>query len=88
MGPVSAPSPDQTKGPGPSDTGVSQKNIAREESLHMWSQWALLTDLYQLTMVGGYVQEGKEDQWANFDYFFRKIPDDGGYCVLAPTIGR
>ena len=49
----------------------------------MWSKWALLTDLYQLTMVGGYVQEGKKDQWANFDYFFRKIPDDGGYCILA-----
>ncbi|MGQ9858391.1 MAG: nicotinate phosphoribosyltransferase [Thermodesulfobacteriota bacterium] len=44
---------------------------------------ALLTDLYQLTMVGGYVREGKEGQWANFDYFFRKVPDDGGYCVLA-----
>lgn len=49
----------------------------------MWSQWALHTDLYQLTMVGGYVKEGKKDQWANFDYFFRKIPDAGGYCVLA-----
>ena len=44
---------------------------------------ALLTDLYQLTMVGGYVREGKGGQWANFDYFFRKVPDDGGYCVLA-----
>jgi len=49
----------------------------------MWSQWALQTDLYQLTMVGGYVKEGKKDQWANFDYFFRRIPDNGGYCVLA-----
>ena len=49
----------------------------------MWSKWALLTDLYQLTMVGGYVQEGKKDQWANFDYFFRNIPDSGGYCVVA-----
>jgi nicotinate phosphoribosyltransferase len=49
----------------------------------MWPKWALLTDLYQLTMVGGYVLQRKKDQWANFDYFFRKIPDDGGYCVLA-----
>ncbi len=49
----------------------------------MWSKWALQTDLYQLTMVGGYVEEGKKGQWANFDYFFRKIPDEGGYCVLA-----
>ena len=49
----------------------------------MWSNWASLTDLYQLTMVGGYVEEGKRDQLANFDYFFRRVPDDGGYCVLA-----
>ncbi|MFH1349887.1 MAG: nicotinate phosphoribosyltransferase [Pseudomonadota bacterium] len=49
----------------------------------MWSKWALLTDLYQLTMVGGYVKEGKKEQCANFDYFFRKIPDNGGYCILA-----
>ncbi len=49
----------------------------------MWSKWALLTDLYQLTMVGGYVHEGKKEQWANFDYFFRNIPDNGGYCILA-----
>ena len=49
----------------------------------MWSKLTMQTDLYQLTMVGGYVLEGKKDQWANFDYFFRSIPDDGGYCVLA-----
>ena len=49
----------------------------------MWSKWALLTDFYQLTMVGGYVQQGKKEQRVNFDYFFRAIPDEGGYCVLA-----
>jgi len=54
-----------------------------QEILQMWSKWALLTDLYQLTMVGGYVREGKTHQWANFDYFFRTIPDAGGYCLLA-----
>ena len=54
-----------------------------QQEFQMWSKWALLTDLYQLTMTGGYVQEGKADQWASFDYFFRTIPDDGGYCILA-----
>ena len=49
----------------------------------MWSKLALQTDLYQLTMVGGYILQGKKDQWANFDYFFRSIPDEGGHCVLA-----
>lgn len=43
----------------------------------------LLTDLYQLTMVGGYYLLGKKDQKASFDYFFRKIPEDGGFCVAA-----
>jgi nicotinate phosphoribosyltransferase len=43
----------------------------------------LLTDLYELTMVGGYLINGKEKQKANFDYFFRKIPDDGGFCISA-----
>jgi len=43
----------------------------------------LLTDLYQLTMVGGYYLLGKKDEKANFDYFFRKIPEKGGFCVAA-----
>jgi nicotinate phosphoribosyltransferase len=43
----------------------------------------LLTDLYELTMVGGYYVTGKKDQWANFDYFFRRVPDDGGFCIAA-----
>lgn len=44
---------------------------------------SLLTDLYQLTMVGGYFLLGKKNQKASFDYFFRKIPDHGGFCVAA-----
>lgn len=43
----------------------------------------LLTDLYQLTMVGGYFLLGKSKQLANFDYFFRRIPENGGFCVAA-----
>lgn len=43
----------------------------------------LLTDLYQLTMVGGYFLLGKTKEKANFDYFFRKIPEEGGFCVAA-----
>lgn len=44
---------------------------------------SLLTDLYQLTMVGGYFLLGKDRQKANFDYFFRKIPENGGFCIVA-----
>ena len=43
----------------------------------------LLADMYELTMLGGYIASGKQNQQANFDYFFRKVPDAGGYCVSA-----
>lgn len=43
----------------------------------------LLTDFYQLTMMGGYMRSGKMDQMAVFDLFFRRVPQDGGFCVAA-----
>lgn len=49
----------------------------------MMRNLTLLTDMYELTMVGGYLENGKEAQRANFDYFFRRIPDEGGYCIAA-----
>ncbi|MDR9417387.1 nicotinate phosphoribosyltransferase [Gracilimonas sp.] len=44
---------------------------------------ALYTDLYELTMAQGYFLYGRHKQTANFDYFFRKLPFDGGYVVFA-----
>ena len=44
---------------------------------------ALLTDLYELTMAQSHFNEGRQDEIAYFDYFFRKIPDGGGYAVFA-----
>lgn len=43
----------------------------------------LLTDLYELTMANTYFNLGMKDKMAYFDYFFRKIPNQGGYCVFA-----
>lgn len=43
----------------------------------------LLTDLYQLTMLAGYVDEGMADTPAVFDLFFRHNPFQGGYAVFA-----
>jgi nicotinate phosphoribosyltransferase len=40
-------------------------------------------DLYQLTMVAGYLREGKQDEPAVFDLGFRRNPFDGGYAVFA-----
>ncbi len=41
------------------------------------------TDQYELTMGQGYFLAGQKDKKAVFDYFFRKIPFDGGYVVFA-----
>ncbi|WP_298268222.1 nicotinate phosphoribosyltransferase [Geobacter sp.] len=43
----------------------------------------LLTDLYQLTMLAGYLEEGIVDTPAVFDLFFRHNPFHGGYAVFA-----
>lgn len=43
----------------------------------------LLTDLYELTMLSGYLEEGMADTPAVFDLFFRHNPFEGGYAVFA-----
>ncbi len=44
---------------------------------------ASFTDYYELTMAQGYYLAGVHDRTASFDYFFRKVPFDGGYVVFA-----
>ncbi len=44
---------------------------------------ALLTDLYELTMLAGYLDEGMDETPATFDLFFRDLPFAGGYAVFA-----
>ena len=41
------------------------------------------TDKYQLTMAQVYFLKGNKNHAAVFDYFFRKLPFDGGYAVFA-----
>src|SRR5881409_4416486 len=43
---------------------------------------ALLTDLYQLTMLQGYLQQRMEDT-AVFEFFVRKLPPRRGFLVAA-----
>ncbi|MBT0662935.1 nicotinate phosphoribosyltransferase [Geobacter pelophilus] len=43
----------------------------------------LITDLYELTMLAGYVDEGMADTPAVFDLFFRHNPFNGGYAIFA-----
>ncbi len=44
---------------------------------------ASYTDYYELTMAQGYFLAGMHNKRASFDYFFRKIPFQGGYVVYA-----
>ena len=43
----------------------------------------MLTDFYELTMANGYFKNGFKDTVAYFDMFFRKVPDDGGFVIMA-----
>ncbi|MBE6061017.1 MAG: nicotinate phosphoribosyltransferase [Clostridium sulfidigenes] len=43
----------------------------------------MLVDFYELTMANGYLNTEADDTIAYFDMFFRKIPDGGGYCIMA-----
>ena len=50
---------------------------------------ALLTDLYELTMALGYWREGRAEQEAAFQLYFRTAPFRGGYtiaCGLEPAL--
>ena len=46
-------------------------------------RFALLTDLYELTMAGGYFEEGMSSRKAAFEYFFRDLPGGAGYAIFA-----
>lgn len=52
----------------------------REESRSELA-YALLTDLYQLTMAQGYWANGKLDEEGCFTMFFREAPFKGGFAV-------
>ncbi|ELC8443014.1 nicotinate phosphoribosyltransferase [Clostridium perfringens] len=43
----------------------------------------MLVDFYELTMANGYFKNGIENKIAYFDMYFRRVPDGGGYCIMA-----
>lgn len=43
----------------------------------------MLTDFYELTMANGFLENGRGEQIAYFDMFFRRIPDGGGFAIMA-----
>ena len=43
----------------------------------------MIMDLYELTMANGIFTSELKDTTAYFDMFFRRIPDNGGYAIMA-----
>ena len=43
----------------------------------------MLTDFYELTMSKGYLDGGNENKITYFDAFFRNVPEQGGYAIMA-----
>lgn len=52
-------------------------NTLKERNLTM------LMDFYELSMANGYFANGFKDKVAWFDMFFRRVPDDGGFAIMA-----
>lgn len=45
--------------------------------------YTLGTDEYEYSMANGYLQNNMEDKQVAFDVFFRKVPNNGGYAIMA-----
>lgn len=54
-----------------------RNTVIKNENLTM------LTDFYEITMANGYFESGIVDDIAYFDMFFRKVPDGGGFAIMA-----
>ncbi len=52
-------------------------------NLNLQRNLTMLTDFYELTMANGYFKNGFKDTIAYFDMFFRKVPDGGGFVIMA-----
>lgn len=44
---------------------------------------SMLIDLYEITMANGLLESGREDTTVYFDMFFRRVPDGGGFAIMA-----
>ena len=43
----------------------------------------MLTDFYEITMANGYLKNGLGERITQFDMFFREVPDNGGFAIMA-----
>lgn len=52
-------------------------------SLNGLNNISMLTELYEFTTADGYFNSPVKDTVAYFDLFFRKVPDKGGFAIMA-----
>ena len=45
----------------------------------------MLADFYEFTMANGYFINGTGEKICYFDLYFRTVPDDGGFAIMAGT---
>ena len=45
--------------------------------------YTMLTDFYEITMANGYFENNMHEKTAYFDMFFRKVPEGGGFAIMA-----
>ncbi len=43
----------------------------------------MLVDFYELTMGNGFLENGRGEEIAYFDMFYRKAPDNAAYAIAA-----
>ncbi len=43
----------------------------------------MLTDFYEITMANGYFENGMGNTISYFDLFFRNVPENGGFAIMA-----
>ena len=60
--------------------------MSRREPVSLWpgeGDLGLMTDLYQLTMMVGYLKSGMAERRAEFEIFVRRLPRDRAYLVFS-----
>ena len=55
----------------------------KHSSLFAARNLTMLVDFYELTMANGFLENGLGNVRTCFDLFFRKVPDQGGYAIMA-----
>lgn len=43
----------------------------------------MLADFYEITMANGYFENNMQEKTAYFDMFFRRVPENGGFAIMA-----